>query len=92
MLKKINYVLDKKQKIHLILLLIIIFIGAFVELLGVSAILPVVNVATSPETIDQTWYLSWLKQTLKLEDAGQMLIVLSIILIIIYILKNVFTR
>lgn len=90
MLKKINYVLDKKQKIHLILLLIIIFIGAFVELLGVSAILPVVNVATSPETIDQTWYLSWLKQTLKLEDAGQMLIVLSIILIIIYILKNVY--
>lgn len=90
MLKKINYVLDKKQKIHLILLLIVIFIGAFVELLGVSAILPVVNVATSPETIDQTWYLSWLKQTLKLEDAGQMLIVLSIILIIIYILKNVY--
>lgn len=90
MLKKINYVLDKKQKIHLILLLIIIFIGAFVELLGVSAILPVVNVATSPETIDQTWYLSWLKQTLKLEDAGQMLIVLSIILIIIYFLKNVY--
>ena len=90
MLKKINYVLDKKQKIHLILLLIIIFIGAFVELLGVSAILPVVNVATSPETIDQTWYLSCLKQTLKLEDAGQMLIVLSIILIIVYILKNVY--
>ena len=90
MLKKINYVLDKKQKIHFILLLIVIFIGAFVELLGVSAILPLVNVATAPETIDQTWYLSWLKCTLKLEDAGQMLTVLSIILIIIYILKNVY--
>lgn len=90
MLKKINYVLDKKQKIHLILLLMVIFIGAFVELLGVSAILPLVNVATAPETIDQTWYLSWLKCTLKLEDAGQMLTVLSIILIIIYILKNVY--
>lgn len=90
MLKKINYVLDRKQKINLLFLLLIIFVGAFVELLGVSSILPVVNVATSPETIEQTWYLSWLKQILGLQDAGQMLIVLSVILIIIYILKNVY--
>lgn len=90
MLKKINYVLDRRQKINLLFLLLIIFVGAFVELLGVSAILPVVNVATSPETIEQTWYLSWLKQILGLQDAGQMLIVLSVILIIIYILKNVY--
>lgn len=34
MLKKINYVLDRKQKINLGILLIIIFIGAFVELFG----------------------------------------------------------
>lgn len=90
MLKKINYVLDRKQKIHLVLLLIVIFIGAFVELLGVSSILPVVNVATSPETIEQTWYLLWLKQKLGLQDSGQMLIALSVLLIIIYILKNIY--
>ena len=90
MLKKINYVLDRRQKINLLILLLIIFVGAFVELLGVSSILPVVNVATSPETIEQTWYLSWLKQILGLQDAGQMLIVLSVILIIIYIFKNIY--
>lgn len=90
MLKKINYVLDRKQKLNLLFLLLIIFVGAFVELLGVSAILPVVNVATSPETIEQAWYLSWLKQILGLQDAGQMLIVLSVILIIIYIFKNIY--
>lgn len=90
MLKKINYVLDRRQKINLLILLLIIFVGAFVELLGVSSILPVVNVATSPETIEQTWYLSWLKQILGLQDAGQMLVVLSVILIIIYIFKNIY--
>ena len=67
MLKKINYVLDRRQKINLLILLLIIFVGAFVELLGVSSILPLVNVATSPETIEQTWYLSWLKQILGLQ-------------------------
>lgn len=90
MLKKINYVLDRRQKINLLILLLIIFVGAFVELLGVSSILPVVNVATFPETIEQTWYLSWLKQILGLQDAGQMLVVLSVILIIIYIFKNIY--
>ncbi|MFQ7222364.1 MAG: ABC transporter ATP-binding protein [Lachnospiraceae bacterium] len=90
MLKKINYVLDRRQKINLLILLLIIFVGAFVELLGVSSILPLVNVATSPETIEQTWYLSWLKQILGLQDAGQMLVVLSVILIIIYIFKNIY--
>lgn len=56
MLKKINYVLDRKQKINLGILLIIIFIGAFVELLGVSAVMPLINVAMQPETIHEKWY------------------------------------
>ncbi len=46
MIKKVNYILDKPQKIKLIILLIIIFVGAFVELLGVSSIMPLINVAT----------------------------------------------
>lgn len=36
MFKKINYVLDRRQKTNLSVLLVIILIGAFVELLGVS--------------------------------------------------------
>ena len=56
MLKKINYVLDRKQKINLGILLVIIFIGAFVELLGVSAVMPLINVAMQPETIGEKWY------------------------------------
>ena len=51
MLKKINYVLDRKQKTNLIILLLVIFIDAFVELLGVSAILPIVDIAMNPAVI-----------------------------------------
>lgn len=53
MLKKINYVLDKRQKINLCILLVIILISAFVELLGVSAILPIVNIALDPSYIEK---------------------------------------
>lgn len=90
MLKKINYVLDRRQKVHLIALLIIIFVGAFVELLGVSSILPVVNIALTPEVIDQKWYLVMIKKIIGLKSASQMIILLSSVIIIIYILKNLY--
>jgi ABC-type multidrug transport system fused ATPase/permease subunit len=90
MLKKINYVLDRSQKIQLIVLLIVIFLGAFVELLGVSAILPVINIALSPETIDDKWYAVIIKDLTGATTASQILVIMAILLIIIYILKNIY--
>ena len=90
MLKKINYVLDKKQKINLLFLLLIIFVGAFVELLGVSAILPVVNIALTPEIIDEKWYLILIRDTFGYTTVSQMLIFMASIIIAIYILKNLY--
>lgn len=90
MLKKINYVLDRKQKINLGILLIIIFIGAFVELLGVSAVMPLINVAMQPETIDEKWYFILISKYTGITDANQMILLLAVLLIIIYILKNIY--
>lgn len=90
MLKKINYVLDRKQKINLGILLIIIFIGAFVELLGVSAVMPLINVAMQPETIDEKWYFILISKYIGITDANQMILFLAVLLIIIYILKNIY--
>lgn len=90
MLKKINYVLDRKQKINLGILLIIIFIGAFVELLGVSAVMPLINVAMQPETIDEKWYFILISKYTGITDVNQMILFLAVLLIIIYILKNIY--
>lgn len=90
MFRKVNYILDKKQKAKLVLMLFIIFGGAFVELMGVSAILPLIDVAVNPETINETWYLRDIKEFMGFEEAKQMLLFLSIALIIIYILKNLY--
>lgn len=90
MLKKIGYVLDKKQKMQLVFLLIIIFIGAFVELLGVSLILPIVNIVMDPEVIDTTWYLSMIRDIFDLQNAEQMLVFMAFLLIFVYIFKNLY--
>lgn len=90
MLKKISYVLNKEQKRQLVMLLIIIIVGAGVELLGVSAILPIVNIALEPSVIDESWYLVLIRDTFGLQDANQLLIFMAVVLIVIYILKNLY--
>lgn len=90
MLKKINYVLSRKQKINLVILLIIIFIGAFVELLGVSAIMPLIEVATEPQSMREKWYFVLVSEYMGITDANQMLVFLAVTLIVIYILKNIY--
>ena len=90
MLKKISYVLNRKQKIHLIMLLIVIFVGAFVELLGVSMILPVINVALDPTVINENQYLAKVNNMLGFTDASQMLVFLAGVLIAVYIIKNIY--
>lgn len=90
MLKKIGYVLNRKQKLQLAILLIIIFIGAFVEMLGISVILPIINIAMDPSSIDETEYLVWIRDTFGLYDAKQMLMVMAVVMIVIYILKNIY--
>lgn len=90
MVKKINYVLDRRQKLNLGILLIVILIGAFVELLGVSAVMPLINVAMEPDKIGEKWYFVLISQYTGITDANQMLVFLAVVLIVIYILKNVY--
>lgn len=90
MLKKINYVLDRKQKINLGILLVIILVGAFVELLGVSAVMPLIDVAMKPEMIGEKWYFVLVSKYTGITEANQMILFLAVLLIVIYILKNVY--
>lgn len=90
MLKKISYVLDRSQKTNLGILLVVILIGAFVELLGVSAIMPLINVAMEPDTISEKWYFVLISQYTGITDANEMIVFLALVLIVIYILKNIY--
>lgn len=90
MINKVNYILDKAQKIKLIILLIIIFIGAFVELLGVSSIMPLINVVTDSNSITNKWYLVFICDLFGFTETKQIVIFLSVFLIVIYVVKNMY--
>jgi ABC-type multidrug transport system fused ATPase/permease subunit len=90
MFKKINYVLDKRQKRNIIILLFVILIGSFMELLGVSAILPVANLVTNPDIINEKWYFILVGDMFGFTNARQMAAFFSVLLIAIYIFKNIY--
>ncbi|MBQ6786592.1 MAG: ABC transporter ATP-binding protein [Lachnospiraceae bacterium] len=90
MINRVSYILDKKQKIKLFLLLIIIFVGAFVELLGVATIMPLVTVALEPDTIQTKWYLALAWELFGFTEVSQMIVLLALCMMAIYILKNLY--
>lgn len=88
--RKINYIFNKKQKIKLIILLLLILVASVLELIGVSAILPLVDVAMNPEIISENKYYVLIAETFRLRNINDFILFFSLSLIILYIVKNTY--
>lgn len=88
LLKKMCYILDNRQKVKLAGILIIIIIGSLLELLGVSAILPLINVVLEPDIISTNRYYSFAANLFKVNKAADFIFISSILLCVIYVGKN----
>lgn len=89
-IKKILKIFDRKQKFRLIVLLIMTIIGAFLELLGITAIGPFVSIAMNADSITSNALLYKLYSITEVTSTNEFLVVLAIALIIIYIIKNAY--
>lgn len=90
MIKKILYILNRGEKIRLIILFFMVGLGSVFELLGVSVFSPLLSLITDPGIIYSNRYLNWLYRTLNIHDTRDFLAVIILIIIAIYILKNVY--
>ena len=94
LLKKISYIFDRKQKIQLGILGVMIFVGGLLETLGVGAMIPVVTALLTPETlqeyVDKYPILQQICDMLGIQSVGQMTTALLLALMAIYIIKNLY--
>lgn len=94
LLQKINAIFDRKQKRQLVILGVMIFIGGFLETLGVSAMIPVVTVLLTPEQIqeyiDRYEILQKLCNTFHITSVSQLTISLLLLLMAVYVVKNLY--
>ena len=90
LLKKINYIFSRKQKVQSVFLCIGIFIGALLELIGVSLITQLVSLVTDPEMIHTKALLQSIYDLFHMESDRQFYFYVVMALILVYVVKNSF--
>ena len=85
----INSILDRRQKTGLIVLMAAIIAGSFMEMAGVSAILPLVSLVSDPSLMDQGGY-AYLAEAFGITGVREMILFLSFLMIAVYVIKNVY--
>ncbi|MCF0128400.1 MAG: ABC transporter ATP-binding protein [Pseudobutyrivibrio sp.] len=84
---KVSHVLTTEQKWLSLLILILTCVGSLLEMLGVSIIIPVVNLILSPDDLYGSRFISWIPG---IENADYRTLVVTIIagVVALYIVKN----
>lgn len=83
-----NYILTKKQKRTCIGLFGIVLLGALLETLGVSIIMPFIEAITDPETLAKKWYIAPFVEFMNITDLSVLIVWISVAIIIFYVIKN----
>lgn len=89
-IKKIFSLLNKQQKWQLTGLFILIVIGSMLELLGVSAILPLINLILSPDSAFENEIIQRVAASFNLTDVIDIIVLYAGVLAILYVIKNIF--
>ena len=56
--KKINFLITKRQRIELVILTLLLFVGMVLEVFGLGILIPVISVILDPETIEKSLFKS----------------------------------
>lgn len=87
---KLRLIFPKKERIHFLVLFFLILIKTVLDFLGVSLILPLVNLLVNPAALErQSWYRAF-SSLLPSMDRNGMMLVLVLTIMAVYILKNLF--
>lgn len=89
-IKKLRYILDRKQKIQICFLGVLIFIGGLLETVSVSGVLPIAWAIIDPVKMQENKYMQWAMHLLGIQDIQGFIIPLLFALILLYALKNAF--
>ena len=90
--RRLRQLLNKKQKRTVGLLIVLIFISALLETLGVSVIVPLVSAVVSPETFLENENVTLVFSHLGIEqpDADAFIRILLVITMVVFAVKNAY--
>ncbi len=86
MIKQLNYILEKKQKMHLAMLAVLILIGGILEAIGVTAILPVAAAIIQPDNK----YVLMLGEWFGIKDTTKLIVMALVALMALFVIKSLY--
>ena len=89
MIHKIRMIFTRKQKVKFILLFGILFTGSLLEFMGVSLILPFVQLVMEPEG-ENSGILEWLGKLIHPVSRRELLFWTGLLLAAVYVVKNIY--
>ena len=89
-LYKLLSILSKRQKRNVVGIGFMILIGAILETLGVSLIVPLAQAIMDADTLAQNEYVIRIREMFHLEDMNQFMVLLLFVVVAVYIVKNLY--
>ncbi len=89
-LKKLNVILDNKQKSRMKLLVVMMIIGAVLETMSISLVLPIATVLTNTESVNGDGLVGTLYRLLGCDNVQQFAMLMLIGILLAFVVKNVF--
>lgn len=90
MIKKLSYILNRKEKAYLVFILAMILIGSALELLGVAIFTPFVESMTNQNTFNESFAFNLLGGVFCFKDYSDYIVGIATIIIVIYLVKNIY--
>lgn len=90
MLKKLSYIFDRNAKIAIMGLLLLIIIGSFFEMLGVTVFMPFIELIMNSESLQTNELLIRLFSLFHVSTLEGCISILAVIIIFFYIIKNIY--
>lgn len=87
---KLNFILSPEQKKYGVLMLVLSLLAAVFEMIGVSVILPLMQVMLQPDELWDKWYVRDVTGILHVETSTGLVFLICFLVILVYIIKNVY--
>ena len=89
-LKKLNVILDSKQKSRMKLLVVMMIIGAMLETVSISLVLPIATVLTNADSVNGDGIAGKLYRLFSCKSVQQFAVVMLVGILLAFIVKNIF--
>ena len=89
-LKKINFLITKRQRKGLVILTFLLFVGMILEVFGLGILIPVLSILSDPEMVEKTPLISTIRNYFSQLSDQSFIFLFLVAVVIVYFLKSLF--